>query len=145
MDLRRLRASEWILAVSGTVLLVSLFLPWYRPSLTAWQALAVDDVILAVIGAAAVGVYVATTTQRVPAVAIALEATVGLLGFVAVVLVLVRVIWLPAAADQRDYGLWLGLAGVIGIAAGGFIGARDERMPAAPKRNDPDPLPAPRP
>jgi hypothetical protein len=144
MDLRRLRAGEWILAVSGAVLLVSLFLSWYRPSLTAWQALAVNDVILAVVGAAAVGVFVATATQRVPAVAIALEAMVALLGFVAVVLVLVRTIWPPAAADQPDYGLWLGLAGAIGIAAGGWIGARDERMPAAPERRDPDPLPAPR-
>ena len=30
MDLRRLRAGEWIAGVSGVVLLVSLFLPWYR-------------------------------------------------------------------------------------------------------------------
>jgi hypothetical protein len=29
MDLRRLRAGEWIVAVSGAALLASLFLPWY--------------------------------------------------------------------------------------------------------------------
>jgi hypothetical protein len=145
MDLRRLRAGEWILALSGVVLLVSLFLPWYRPSLTAWEALAVNDVILAVVGLAALAALVATATQRVPAVPIALEAMVAALGVVALLLVVVRAIWLPDAADQRDYGLWIGLAGAVGIVVGGWIGIRDERMPAAPKRPDPGPLPAPPP
>ena len=43
MDLRRLRAGEILLAVSGLVLLVSLFLPWYGTAgdaeLTGWEAL----------------------------------------------------------------------------------------------------------
>jgi hypothetical protein len=145
MDLRRLRAGEWILALSGVVLLVSLFLPWYRPSLTAWEALAVNDVILAIVGLAALAALVATATQRVPAVPIALEAMVAALGVVALLLVVVRAIWLPDAADQRDYGLWIGLAGAVGMAVGGWIAIRDERMPAAPKRPEHDPLPAPPP
>jgi hypothetical protein len=145
MDLRRLRAGEWIVALSGAVLLLALFLPWYRPSSTAWEALAVNDVVLAGIAAAAVGVFVATATQRVPAVPIALEAAVTLVGLVAVVLVLVRTIWLPELADQRAYGLWIGLVAAVGIAAGGWIGVRDERMPAAPPPPDPEPLAAPRP
>ncbi|MFL5865687.1 MAG: hypothetical protein ACJ766_01150 [Thermoleophilaceae bacterium] len=156
MDLRRLRAGEWIVALSGAVLLVSLFLPWYEQTLycgyrgcpprklMAWEALAVNDVILAAIAGAAIAVFVAALSQRVPAVPIALEAMVTLLGFVAVVLVLVRVVWLPDVADGREWGLYVGLAGALGVAAGGWLGLRDERT-HAPPRPEPDPLPAPRP
>ena len=30
MDLRRLRAGEWLAAAAGVALVVSLFLPWYE-------------------------------------------------------------------------------------------------------------------
>jgi hypothetical protein len=145
MDLRRLRAGEWIVAVSGVGLLVSLFLPWYSPSRTAWEALAVNDVVLALVAAAAVALFLITATQHVPAVPIAFEAALTVLGAIATILVLVRLAWLPAVADGREWGLWLGLAGALGIAAGGWIGVRDERMAGSPPRPQPEPLAAPRP
>lgn len=155
MDLRRLRAGEWIVALSGVALLVSLFLPWYDGR-TAWEALAVDDVILALIAAAAVSLLIVTATQRVPAVPVALVAMSTLAGTVASVLVLVRVIWLPDLAEGREWGLWLGLAGAIGIVAGAWIGVRDERLSKpgrhtdatgrpAPPPPEIEPMPAPRP
>jgi hypothetical protein len=145
MDLRRLRAGEWIVALSGVALLASLFLSWYGPNLTGWEALGVNDVILAAIALGAVALFVATATQAVPAVPIALEAVVALLGIVAVVLVAIRAIWLPDLADGREWGLWLGLAGAVGIAGGGWIGVREERMPGTPPAPEVEPLPAPRP
>jgi hypothetical protein len=57
----------------------------------------------------------------------------------------VRTIWLLDVADTRDYGLWLALAAAAGIAVSSWIATRDERMPGAPKRPDPEPLAAPRP
>ena len=51
MDLRRLRAGEWIAGVAGLVLLVALFLPWYGDeagSRTGWQSLGALDVVLAI-------------------------------------------------------------------------------------------------
>ncbi|HKF80333.1 MAG TPA: hypothetical protein VKB17_05860 [Thermoleophilaceae bacterium] len=147
MDLRRLRAGEWIVSLSGIALLVSLFLPWYEPDRTAWEALAVSDVILLAVAAAALCVFVATATQRVPAVPIALEAIVALLGIVAAIVVMLRVIWLPDPADGREWGLWLGLVGALGVAAGGWVGVRDDRPASFGGRPPPDvePLPAPRP
>jgi hypothetical protein len=145
MDLRRLRAGEWIIALSGVALLVSLFLPWYGDDLTAWEALAVNDVILAAIGLAAIAALIATAGQRVPAVPIALEAVVTVLGFVALVLVAVRAIWIPDGADGREWGLWLALAGAAGIAVSGWIAAADDTMAGTPPQPDPEPLPAPRP
>src|SRR5688572_20013404 len=47
MDLRRLRAGEWIAAVSGAAVLASLFLPWYddgAADLSGWEALGAIDV-----------------------------------------------------------------------------------------------------
>jgi len=156
MDVRRLRAGEWIIALSGAALLVSLLLPWYShegEDRSGFEALAANDVILALIAASAVALFLITATQRVPAVPVALESLLALLGFVATILVLVRTAWPP---DQREWGLWLALAGAVGIAVGGWIAIRDERLSEAGRHTDatgrpgpPPPevesLPAPRP
>jgi len=130
MDLRRLRAGEWILAASGGALFVSLFLPWYgaASTLTAWESFTVVDVILAAIAAAAVAVLVVTATQSVPAVPIMLESLVTVAGMVATVLVVVRVLDPPTGAGGREWGIWLGVAGALGIAGGGLVAMRDERL-----------------
>lgn len=146
MDLRRLRAAEWIVAVSGAGLLVSLFLPWYDGYRTAWQALTANDVILAVIGLAALALFLITATQRVPAIPIAFEALTALLGLLAVIVVVIRVVWLPEGVDGREWGLWLGLVAAVALAGGAWIGVRDEQTPteAAPPPPEVEPLPTPR-
>jgi hypothetical protein len=74
MDLRRLRAGEWVLGAAGLVLLVALFLPWYGdPSRTAWQSLSVLDLILAALGLIAVAIPVVTAAYKVPALPLALQ------------------------------------------------------------------------
>jgi hypothetical protein len=129
MDLRRLRAGEWIAAVAGLFLLVSLFLPWYGPpDATAWEALAVNDVLLAAAAVFAVVTLLVTAGQPVPAVPIFLDSLMAGAGIIASVLVLVRVGFLPDGADSREWGLWLGLAGALGIAVGGWIAMRDQRI-----------------
>jgi len=131
MDLRRLRAGEWIAGASGLALLVSLFLPWYEGdglSLTAWQTLAATDVILAIVAASGVLLAVVTATERVPAVPIALSAGVTLVGLIGLVLVVIRVLDLPDAVSGRAWALWLGLAGAAGIVVGGMLSMGDERL-----------------
>ncbi|MEA2330824.1 MAG: hypothetical protein QOH58_962 [Thermoleophilaceae bacterium] len=131
MDLRRLRAGEWIAAASGAALLGSLFAPWYGRAqaarLSAWEALGATDVLLAFLAASGVLLAVVTATQRVPAVPIALAALVTLAGLAGVLLVLLRALNLPDAAAGREWGLWLGLAGAGGIVLGGAAAMRDER------------------
>ena len=86
MDLRRLRAGEWIVALSGVALLVSLFLPWYDGKGTkqsAWNAFAVNDAILAVIAVAAMAQLFVTANQGVPAVPIAFLSIMTLAGALA--------------------------------------------------------------
>jgi hypothetical protein len=151
MDLRRLRAGEWAVAASGTTLLVSLFLPWYGreagstagATLSGWGAFTVVDAVLALIAASAVGLLVVTAIQRVPAVPIALDALVTLAGFAATLLVLIRVLALPGEADGREWALWIGLAGAAGIAAGGMLAMRDERLSSPGRSTDATGRPAP--
>jgi hypothetical protein len=149
MDLRRLRAGEWIVAASGMTLLVALFLPWYEldggATATGWEGLAVLDAVLAVIAAAAVAVPLVTAAQRVPAVPIALDSLVALAGLVAVVLVLVRTLDLPGGAADREWALWLGLAGSVGILGGAMLAMRDERLSPPGRHTDPTGLPTPPP
>jgi hypothetical protein len=148
MDLRRLRAGEWIGAASGAALLASLFLPWYegeRTDLTGWQALTAIDLVLALTAAAAVALLVVTATQRVPAVPVMMDALVTLAGIMAAVLVVIRVFDTPAGAAGRDWALWLALAGALGIVLGGTIAMRDERLSPPGKQTDASGRPAPPP
>jgi hypothetical protein len=161
MDLRRLRAGEWITGLGGALLLVALFLPWYDEgavSPTGWQAFTVIDVVLAAVGLAALLVPLATAQQRVPAVPLAMEALVTLAGMVALVLVLIRVVDLPGDASGRSTGLWLGLAATAVVVVGAAVAMRDDRpsvqgrhvdltgVPAAgPPSIEATPAPRPRP
>ena len=135
MDLRRLRAGEWVAAASGVALLVSLFLPWYgsdapRAGSTAsgWESLAAIDVLLAFVAASGVLLAIVTAAQSVPAVPIALSGLVTFTGLVGVLLVLIRAADLPDGASGREWALWLGLVGAAGIVAGATLAMRDERL-----------------
>jgi hypothetical protein len=149
MDLRRLRAGEWTAAASGAALLLALFLPWYSldagATASGWTALAVVDIALAIIAAAAVALVFVTATQRVPAVPIALDALVALAGLIGVVLVLVRALDLPDGATGREWAIWLALAGSLGIVAGGVLAMRDERLSPPGRHTDLTGRPAPPP
>jgi hypothetical protein len=148
MDLRRLRAGDVAAAVSGAVLFVALFLPWYSAEgeeATAWQALTAIDVVLALVAALAVSLLPVTASQRVPAVPIALSAFVTLTGLVGLVLLLVRAANLPGAADGREWGLWLGLLAAIGIVMGAAFAMRDERLSPSGRHTDLTGRPAPPP
>jgi heme A synthase len=159
MDLRRLRAGEWLAGVSGLVLLVALFLPWYGDdagSRTGWESLGALDVVLAVVALSALAIPVVTALERVPAVPLAHQSLTTLVGLLAVVLVLIRVLNMPDWAAEREWGLWVALAATLGIASGGLVAMRDERLTRGERHTDltgvpvaapPDieKLPAPRP
>ena len=145
MDLRRLRSGEWLAAVSGVALLVSLFLPWYSPALSGWESLAAIDVLLALVATSGVLLAIVTAGQGVPAVPIALSALVTFVGLFGIVLVLFRVIDLPDGAGGRDWALWLGLAGTFGIVAGAMRAMGDERLSPAGSHTDLTGRPAPPP
>jgi hypothetical protein len=131
MDLRRLRTGEWIAGIAGLVVLVVLFLPWYSDeagSRTGWESLGALDVVLAVVALAALAIPVVTAFHRVPAVPLAHQSLTVLVGLLAVVLVLIRVLNMPDWAVGREWGVWVALASTIGVAAGALLAMRDERL-----------------
>jgi hypothetical protein len=139
MDLRRLRAGEWIAGLWGLALLVSLFLPWYADgagSRTGWQSLGALDVVLAIVALAALAIPVVTAFHRAPAVPLAHQTLTVLAGALALLLVLVRVLNMPDWADGREWGLWVALAATFGVVAGGLIAMRDERLTREGRHTD---------
>jgi hypothetical protein len=139
MDLRRLRAGEWVTGLAGAALLVALFLPWYDEGAAgpnAWETLAIVDVILAIVGVAAIALVFVTATQPAPAVPIAMDAFLTLAGMVALVLMLIEVAGLPGGAEGREPGLWLALAASLLICVGAAFAMRDERLSAEGRHVD---------
>jgi hypothetical protein len=135
MDLRRLRIGEWIAAVSGAVLVVSLFLPWYTAGdvdVTAFEAYSVVDVLLLSIGLLGIGLLVVTAVQRTAAVGVASDALLTLVAAGVLVVALIRAINLPgdleAAGATRAAFLWVGLTAALGVLVGAMVAMRDERL-----------------
>ena len=149
MDLRRLRIGEWLTAISGIVLLASLFAPWYGaedvPATSGFESLALLDIVLALVAAGAVALWIITAAQGLPAVPLTVNTLVCLSGLLAVVLVVIRVLDLPDDASAREWGLWLGLAASLGIVVGSLIAMRDERLSKPGRPTDPSGRPAPAP
>ena len=132
MDLRRLRVGEWLLALSGAALIVSLFLDWYErgpTGVSGWEAFTVIDGILAAVGVIALVVVVVTASEATPAMSISLESLTVLFGLLATVLALFRVLDGP---DLPGYdlaaGAFIGLAGAAGVFGAALVAIRDERL-----------------
>jgi hypothetical protein len=131
MDLRRLRAGEWITGLGGVALLGSLFMDWYgAPAQTqsAWEAFAVTDLFLAAVALFAISVLPITATQRVPALPLAQDALVAIAGKLALIVILIRIAWAPRDAAGVEAGAWIGVVDALVIVAGGWIAMRDERL-----------------
>lgn len=135
--LRRL-PGEAIAAVSGVLLLVFMFLPWFGTehvvtetgfplpardvTINAWRSFDSIDIMLLIVVIVAVGSAAlarSVLTQR--------EALLGvlttLLGLLATALVVYRVLE-PLTSTEREYGLFLGLVAALGLLAGGVVWMR---------------------
>ena len=167
MEMGRLRAGEWIAAVSGLVLVVSLFLPWYKVEVpphapvrgrdiggtldfTAWQVFSIVDVLLLVLGMLAIVLLLVTAAQPTAAVGIASDALLTIFAAAMAVVATIRVLNLPGALESLDrLGVdtgrapfaWIGLAAVFGVLAGCVIAMRDERLSRPGERTDATGLP----
>ena len=129
VDLHRMRPAELLAAVAGLLLAVSLFLPWYEFSGVredAWNALTVRrsrrrwrrsersrcvrdrDAALARVPLAIAVAHGDARRRRGGGRRGARDAP-------------------PAGASERCYGLWLGLAGSIGVLVAACLSLRDER------------------
>jgi hypothetical protein len=134
MDLRRVRAWDWLTGSAGVVLLVSLFLPWYSAggqTATGWESLTVIDVILALAALAGIALFVATATQRTAAIPQAVASSIAPVLVVAAVLAVIRLLSLPGDADAREAGVWIGTLATLALFGFDCKAVRDKRFPRA--------------
>lgn len=121
-----LRWGEALAGLGGALLLVSLFLPWFgSPSVNAWEAFAIVDILL--LGIAALGLFAALSaaTYAKNDVPIATQALAVAAGAVATIVVLFRV--LDPIDGDRKLGLYLGLLAAVALTAGAWGAIRPER------------------
>jgi hypothetical protein len=150
MDLRRLRHGEWIAGIAGAALLVALFLDWYSAgngaAADAWESFAVTDVVFAVAALMGIALALAAATQRSPAVPQTIASLTVPIAFVAAVLVVIHALSPPDGASGREFGLYLGIAGALGVLVGAWRSMGDQSFPrAAAPQVEVTPLPAPKP
>jgi hypothetical protein len=155
MDLRRLRFGDWVMGIGGLAVLLVMFLEWYEPvaregnliliargdpTVNAWEAFAVTDVILALAALMGVAAFVLAVTQPTAAVPLAIASLTALFSILTLLLVILRVIWppdldvaVPAFGTDletgRATGAWLGLVATTILAGGALASIRDERVP----------------
>ncbi len=141
--LRRVRAGEWLALAGAVCVIVSLLEPWYEsPSgtLDAWDTFGGALVLLMLAAAAALGLFIATLTERSTALPVAAGVWSALLGLIAVIAALVRVLERPDHATSLCAGAWLALAGAVLILCGAWQSMRDERRslytPATPEPSE---------
>lgn len=151
-------------ALFGAALIGLLWAPWYRfegpPSgvragtffglrtlhANAWQAMAVNDVILFIAGLMGIWLVVATASYSTSAVPIGAASFATFAGLLASVLAVIRLIWPPdlgPGPTDRAVGVWLGVAAAIGLTICAAASMRDERR-GAYEQVPVTPLPAPR-
>lgn len=167
MDLNKLNQGEKIAAGSAIALFIIMFLSWYTvdtpagipsPSLSAWDAFSLIDIVLLVTAVVGVGAAVLRASEAdvdVPA-----SQAVTVLGALSFLLILFRIIsapsWSAFGVDVADtsvsYGVFLGLIAVAGIAYGGYRAMQEEgtsfadaadRLGGGPSGGSPPPPPPP--
>jgi hypothetical protein len=111
-------------------MLVALFLPWYSAggnSATAWESMAVDDVILAVAAVLAILAAFTVGLKRLSSLSVAATSLAILPAGIGLIVTIYRLLSPAPPVDvSLDVGAWLGLAAAIAIAVGAWRGANDE-------------------
>jgi hypothetical protein len=129
-DPRRLRPAELAALIAATLLAVALFEPWFELSGVrhdAWSALSATAVVAALSAGAGLSLVAATVLQRSPSLPLAVAVFTLVLALISTVLIAVGAASPPALETARCFGLWLGLAGSLGVLLSAWFSLRDER------------------
>ncbi len=116
---RRLEAGPLLVALAALLLLVSVFLDWYQPGTTGWDAFEVFDLLLVAIALACLVIAVGI---MLPDSALLERRWLPLLAVIAVVVVASQIIDPPRGIDgDPDTGAWVALAASLLLAAGALL------------------------
>jgi hypothetical protein len=164
VDLRRLRAQEWVVGACGAALIGSTFVDWYafgQLSRNAWESYALLDIVLAFVGLMAIALAVVTAMHRSQAMPLAIGSLLVLIGTVVSAWLVYRAASPPEASvpsgplptgyrpsTELEAGVWIALVSCLGATLAALASIRDERFPRAvtdAARVDIPTLPAPPP
>jgi hypothetical protein len=116
---RRIEAGPVLVGIGSVLLLVSVFLDWYTPGLTGWEAFEVLDLVLA---AAAVAALVAAVGILLPDSAAIERRWLPAVVALVVVVVVSQILDPPPGVDgDPDTGAWLALAAAVVLSAGAAL------------------------
>jgi len=127
MHPRRIEVGPLIVVIGAVLLLVSLFLDWFEPGLTAWEVYEVVDLILAALGVLAIVAAVGAMGASAPPVD---PRWLGVSAIASLVLVLASLLNHPPAAAGADVetGLWLALAASAVLCVGALLSTARVRV-----------------
>jgi hypothetical protein len=131
MDLRKLRNGDWIALLSGTALIVCLFLPWYGAdsrTVSGWAALTVIDVFLCACALFGIAQWFFTVQQAAPAMPLAIAGLGAWAALLATILTLIRIVDAPADGLGLEYGPLVALVASLGLLTGAWRSLGDERI-----------------
>jgi peptidoglycan/LPS O-acetylase OafA/YrhL len=131
-----LEAGQLASAAGAALLLVSLLLHWYEPDLSAWDVFETLDLVLALLGLAALAAAVGPRHEyRLD------HRLLPLLGLAALVVVVSQLIDHPPPASGRGLaaGGWVGLVGALLLLAGGMVSRARAATEFAGERHPPEP------
>jgi hypothetical protein len=163
MKLKPPRVAEILAGAFAALLILSLFLPWYRSSeqaagcvpgqadcqrdtASAFEAFGVLDILLLLVGIGGLALLVLEMTQDTPAVPVAWSALLLPPAVVVFALVLWRTIAPPGPSDDEPVFALLGLVASGGLVTATMLSMRSERYgwrSGAVGEVSPEPLPAP--
>jgi hypothetical protein len=116
---RRIEAGPVLVGLGALLLLVSVFLDWYQPNVTAWEAFEVLDVLMVVLGLAAI--VAAFGTVR-PDAALIERRQLPLIVVALAVIVASQILDPPPTVDgDPEIGAWLALGAVLGMVVGAVL------------------------
>jgi hypothetical protein len=116
---RRIEAGPVLVAVGAILLLVSVFLDWYAPHVTAWKAFEVLDLLMVILALAAL---VAAAGTFAPAAAVIDRRALPLIVAALVVIVASQILDPPPTVDGNPQtGAWLALGAVLGMVVGAVL------------------------
>jgi hypothetical protein len=149
MELDRLNTGEKVAGVSAILLFIFMFFDWFGVEVSgvpgfsgdisgaggsAWDALDLIPIFLMLAIIAAIGVAVIRMTDADVEPPVSLNTIVAVLGGIAVLLILYRIVDPPGGGEfggvsvdtTLKYGIFLGLLAAAGIAYGGYSAMREE-------------------
>jgi hypothetical protein len=115
---RNFDLSTGLVGIGAVAVLISLFLDWYQPGLTAWHVFELADWLLAALAVGAL-VIILTETASADSSSQKLAWICGIVAFV----VIAQLIDPPPAASGNDRaaGAWVALAGSVAMVAGAVL------------------------